>query len=180
MIDTGTLTEAAVKMLFTQHYAKLVSFAARYVERDAAEDLVQDVFVQLLQKCGKLTIGLTLEAYVYRAIKNKYIDLVRKRHTEDRNREMLIKLAEAEFDNETEKNEILLEAEQRDKRLAAALQSLPDKCRQIMECRYVEGKRAKQISDELGISTRTVETHLYKAVRQLRVALRNVSLFFFL
>ncbi|PST81996.1 hypothetical protein C7T94_17575 [Pedobacter yulinensis] len=176
MIDIGTLTEGAVKSLFRQHYSQLVSFAARYVGPVAAEDLVQDVFVQLLQKCGKLTVGLTLEAYVYRAIRNRYIDMLRRRKLEDKQRDALIRLAEEEIAWQSAQTDLLLETSEREEQLALAMQGLPERCREVIEHRYVNGKRARQISEEMGISPRTVETQLYKAVKQLRVALRNVSM----
>ena len=58
------------------------------------------------------------------------------------------------------------------------LKNLPPKCREIIKSKFLLGKKTVQISEELGISPRTVETHVYKAVKQLKTAVRNVGTLF--
>lgn len=63
-----------------------------------------------------------------------------------------------------------------------ALSQLPDKCREVFVLSYVNGLKSKDIADAMGISVRTVEAHVYKALRLLRAQLKyllTLALFFF-
>ena len=58
-----------------------------------------------------------------------------------------------------------------------AIEQLPPKCREVVKLRYMQGMKTAEISDAMGISSRTVETQLYKAVKQLRTMIRKFSIF---
>jgi RNA polymerase sigma-70 factor (ECF subfamily) len=59
-----------------------------------------------------------------------------------------------------------------------AIEQLPPKCREIVKMRYQEGLKTREISDAMGISSRTVETHLYKALKLLKGKVRKLSYLF--
>lgn len=50
----------------------------------------------------------------------------------------------------------------------AAMKELPEKCRQVFSLSYISGLKSKEIADALGLSVRTVEAHIYKALRIMR------------
>lgn len=178
MIETKHLTEKDVKDLFVKHYFKFVAFASKFVPAEIAEDLIQDVFLQLLNKCGSLSITVALESYVFRAIKNKYLDHVKSQHVHTKYIDQIIQLGIEEIDH-FESNQLMsLSLQDNEKALSVAIENLPPKCREIIKSKFLLGKKTVQISEELGISPRTVETHIYKAVKQLKSAVRNVSLLF--
>ncbi len=52
--------------------------------------------------------------------------------------------------------------------IRAAMTELPDKCRQVFSLSYISGLKSKEIADALGLSVRTVEAHIYKALRIMR------------
>ena len=53
-----------------------------------------------------------------------------------------------------------------------ALSELPDKCREVFVLSYVNGLKSKDIAEAMNISVRTVEAHIYKALRLLRSRLK--------
>jgi RNA polymerase sigma-70 factor (ECF subfamily) len=59
-----------------------------------------------------------------------------------------------------------------------AIEQLPPKCREIVKLRYQEGLKTREISDAMGISSRTVETQLYKALKLLKGKVSRFSYFF--
>jgi RNA polymerase sigma-70 factor (family 1) len=178
MIDTQHLTEKDIKDLFVKHYAKFVAFAAKFVDVEIAEDLVQDVFLQLLKKSGSLSISITLESYVYRSIKNRFFDHAKSKNVHNKYLDQAIQLGIDEIDYFDPAKRLSLTLDENELALHNALENLPPKCREIIKSKFLLGKKNLQISEEFGISPRTVETHIYKAVKQLRVALQSVSLLF--
>ncbi|MDE5919903.1 MAG: sigma-70 family RNA polymerase sigma factor, partial [Duncaniella sp.] len=53
-----------------------------------------------------------------------------------------------------------------------ALSELPDKCREVFVLSYIKGLKSKDIAEAMNVSVRTVETHIYKALRILRSRLK--------
>jgi len=180
MTDSQHLTECDIRALFIKHYAKLVAFASKFVEVEVAEDIVQDVFLQLLNKCGSISITVTLESYVYRAIKNKYFDYTKSKNVRDKYVAQAIQLSRDELNYFDPDKNLSLTLNENEQALYIALESLPPKCKEIIHSKYFSGKKTIQISEELGVSPRTVETHIYKAVKQLKLVMRNIYLFFIL
>ena len=178
MIDVQQLSEQDIKGLFVDHYSKFVAFAGKFVAVEIAEDLVQDVFLQLLKKCGTLSISVALESYVYKAIKNKYFDYNRSKDVHGKYLEQVTQLGNDELDYYDPAGHLSLTLNEKEQSLYNAIENLPPKCREIIKSKYLSGKKTLQISKELGISPRTVETHLYKAVKHLKIALQHVSMLF--
>lgn len=178
MTDTKHLTEGDVKNLFIGHYSRFVAFARKFVPAEVAEDLVQDVFLQLLNKCGSLSITVTLENYVYRAIKNKYFDQVKSEKVHSKYIDQAVQLGVDELNYYDPAKNLSLTLDENEQALYIAIENLPPKCREIIKSKYLSGKKTLQISEELGISPRTVETHAYKAVKQLKSAFKAASILF--
>ncbi|HTM98560.1 MAG TPA: RNA polymerase sigma-70 factor [Pedobacter sp.] len=175
MIETKHLKEKDVKDLFVKHYAKYVAFASKFVPSEIAEDLIQDVFLQLLSKCGSLSITIALENYVFRAIKNKYLDYVKSQNVHAKYVDRIVQLEIDEIDYFESNSRTSLTLEENEEALLLAVETLPLKCREIVRSKFLLGKKNLQISEEFGISQRTVETHIYKAVKHLKSVLKNVG-----
>lgn len=62
-------------------------------------------------------------------------------------------------------------------RLQNALNTLPDKCREIILLKIVEGKKNKEIANQLGLAETTVKTQVQRAYRILREQLIPILLF---
>ena len=59
------------------------------------------------------------------------------------------------------------------KRINDAIGELPAKCREVFILSYQHDRKNKEIAEQLGISIRTVEVHLYKALKSLRKKLKH-------
>lgn len=75
-------------------------------------------------------------------------------------------------------NEIVkrIENEELRKRLADAINELPDKCKMVFKLSYMHDMKNKQIAEAINISLRTVEAHMYKALKILRDKLGDIDL----
>ena len=75
-------------------------------------------------------------------------------------------------------NDVVKRIEDRElrKRLAEAINELPDKCKMVFKLSYLHDMKNKDIAETMGISLRTVEAHMYKALKILRGKLEYLLL----
>lgn len=161
--------EATVENLFRAHHAELSTFARGYVGcPDAAEDVVQDVFVQLCVLEGSGTTCLTPRQYLYSAVRNRALKHLAHERVVHRSQATIrsdgqvpgLSRSGALADEEMEATELA-------KAIDRAVDRLPARCREAYERRDV-GMTHAQIAEAMGTSVRTVETQLARARRVLR------------
>lgn len=172
--------------VYLAYFSKMKHFAKVYVlSEEEAENIVQDVFTELLEKQEILTLPINLIAYLFTAVKNKCLNYLRHQTVRQ---EAADQLQEAHrlamqagfnsleiFDDHTFSEEDMAEI------LEKALSSLPERCRQIFVMNKIEGKKQKEIATELNISINTVETQMGIAYKKLKNELKEyLPLFLFL
>lgn len=166
---------AAFDAVFRQWYAPLCRYACRLADgdMDEAEDLVQQAFVKLWEYRGRLDVSWSLKAYLYKTVHNACLNRLRAGKVRskylDFNAQQLNDMYTPPDDTSPE----LLERFQR------AMEALPPQCRHIFELSRFETLKYREIADQLGISIKTVETQMGKALRLMRTQLADylVSLF---
>ena len=160
----------AFKEIYTRYWKALYAEAyKRLKNKDAAEEIVQELFTALWHKRYALSITQTLGGYLYASVGYRVIDYYRKEVTRLKYKESL-QLVYSEADHSTE-DAIMLN----DLKLSinSIVNQLPDKCRSVYELSRVDHKTNKEIAQHLGISEKTVENHLTKALKRLRLSLNN-------
>jgi RNA polymerase sigma-70 factor (family 1) len=161
--------ESAFNLLFEKYWEKAYSDAYKRIkEYDAAKDIVQEIFTHIWINREKVHIE-NLPAYLHVAIRNKVIKYVTKQ-----------KLTHPFFDilnNIPEKNSLAdaqLLWKEFFKSYEALLESLPPKRQIIFRLRYQEDLSTKDISMQLGITRKTVQNQLGKAIETLKVSLFRI------
>ena len=154
----------AFDAIFRTHYAGLVGVAESMVrERAIAEELAQEVMLELWRRRHTLQVQESLRAYLFRATRNRALNHIRHLRVE--------RLGEPYARGEESVPAVgprqLVEAEIHEA-LADAVQALPERCRQVFELSRVQGLRQQEIAAEMGISVKTVEAQMGKALRMLR------------
>ena len=138
-----------------------------------AENIVQDVFLTLWERKEEIEISFTLTTYLFTLVKNRCLNFLRHKLIEEEynsqmKEELGFKLYALEaFDYSYQSEEELQEIIRR------ALDTLPERCREVFIKSRIEGLKYKEISDELGISVNTVENQMVTALKKLRVALKD-------
>jgi RNA polymerase sigma-70 factor, ECF subfamily len=155
--------EKQFELLFKSQYVGLVKFAQRYVDEvETAEELVQDVFVNIWSNLEDIHIQSTIQSYLFGSVRNAALNYLKHQKVVSKyadNQRMYVDNSEhVDF----------LELDELKNRLAEAMNKIPEKCREIFELNRFEGKRYKEIAAELGISLKTVENQMGKALKILR------------
>ena len=160
--------------LYKLYYPKMFAFAKNYVPtNEDAENIVHDVFLTLWERKEEIEISFTLTTYLFTLVKNRCLNFLRHKLIEEEynsqmKEELGFKLYALEaFDYSYQSEEELQEIIRR------ALDTLPERCREIFIKSRIEGLKYKEISDELGISVNTVENQMVTALKKLRVALKD-------
>ena len=160
--------------LFKELFKPLCAFSIKYVgDLDEAKGLVHEVFVSLWEKIGRLPDDANYKSYLYTAVRNRSLNVIR-----DKKKNVTLEhVAEHEL---AESNDALV-AKELEAEIEIAIQSLPEKCREVFELSRVEGLKYTQIAEKMGISIKTVEAQMSKALNVLREHLKEfLSLLFFL
>ena len=148
--------------IFRCHYRPLTMYALRYTENiDDAEDIVQQSFIDIWERLsGGMAID-NLKAYLYTVVRNG--SLTRVIHSPQKS---------------TIQEERIIRSE-RDAQLWTAIDRLPKARKRIFLLSKRDGLTYKEIADELGISIKTVEHQISKAIKTLRNTAIKVYFFFF-
>ncbi|WP_345271413.1 RNA polymerase sigma-70 factor [Nibrella viscosa] len=162
--------DAGISLLFRQYYSLLCSHAVRYVSSKAiAEDIVSDIFYEFHIQHRYKTIRSSYQAYLFLAVRNRSFDYIRnemRQSTSLENAEFIPAHSTQNPDSITQYEELYHDVED-------AINAMPIKRRQIYIMHRFEGKKYQEIAEELNLSLRTVEAHIYQAIHQIRDALRN-------
>lgn len=166
------------EQLYITWYSRAKGFARVYLptENDA-ENIVQDTFLSLYERQDAQAVYTNPIAYLFTALKNRSMDLLRKRALERAASEAMqndfyIDMR-MRLDSLNALNVNFLDEDDIEYRLNKALDALPERCRQIFVMNKIEGKRQRQIAQELGISVNTVESQMAIAYRKLREELKD-------
>jgi RNA polymerase sigma-70 factor (ECF subfamily) len=159
--------DAAFDTIFRANYPPLVGLAEQLVrERAVAEEIVQDVMLELWRRREALVVEDSLRAYLYRATRNRALNHLRHGRVE----RIGAPHAAGSSTVGPDAPERLVE-EELDVAVHEAIGSLPERCREIFELSRMHGLRYAEIASTLGISVKTVEAQMGKALRTLRTQL---------
>lgn len=151
-----------IDLLFKGFYRSLCLYAVHYLQDiDAAEDIVGDCFVSLLEhmKAGKQLDNP--KSYLYTMVRNACLDRLRKENL------FITDLSPTDLEGHISDEEAA-DRSFHEAKLWAAIDSLPDKCRQVFLMSKRDNMKYQEIAQGLGISEKTVEHHISKALKTLR------------
>lgn len=157
----------AFKEIYRLYYQHLLSFGKRYIDsEEEVEDCIQTIFVTIWEK--RLSLQITnLKQYLTTAVKHACLNYLQKQITASKYTSTIeyeIKLEELQ---QIETEEIEKDKEIEIEQVHAYIQKLPEKTKEVISLKYIQGFSAQEISEKTGTSKRTVETQLYKGIKML-------------
>lgn len=151
--------------LFDRHYTSLWSFAFHYVkDKDIAEDLVQEAFIQLWDHLKGFDSFAAIRVYLFRNVRNAALDYLRHDKVRNRNRTELNVWLQNELREPLERKII---EEEVFGSMYDAIYKLPEQTRKIVLL-TLEGVSNPKIAEQLKISVNTLKTLKKRAYQYLR------------
>lgn len=161
--------QEAFKELFFDFYPSLCVFARRYISSpETCEDIVQDTFFNIWKNRKKLEITSSIRNLLITSVKNSCIDYLRNQ---------TVRQAPAARDTihqtSMETPEEIYTISELEEMLYTALDSMPVNVRKAFELSRFENMTYSKIAEEMGVSPKTVEAYISKALTILRVELKD-------
>ena len=156
--------EDAFDTIFRTWYPRLVRLADGLVRDQAvAEELVQDVMLELWRRREQLAPDSSPQAYLFQATRNRALNHLRHLQVQRRAEPHVLEHVARESPAPP-----AVEAEEIDVAVRRAIDELTPRCREVFELSRVQGLRYAEIAATLGISVKAVEAQMTKALRTLR------------
>jgi RNA polymerase sigma-70 factor (family 1) len=156
------------EMIFRDYYKPLVQYGNTLLkDPDETEDIVQQVFVSVWEKRSQLDIHTSLRAMLYKAVHNACLNRIKH---------YKVRAAHAEELKATHTYEDAsdhLQASELNEKILRAVDTLPEQCARIFKMSRFEQLKYQEIADELGLSVKTVENQMGKALKIIRAALQD-------
>tara|TARA_R110001583_G_scaffold165450_1_gene318160 strand:+ start:238 stop:801 length:564 start_codon:yes stop_codon:yes gene_type:complete len=162
----------AFQLLFKLYRSKLLYISKNYISnKEDAEEIIQDVFLKVW---SNKNIQSNVNGYLYAVTRNACLDYLRKKkltlNIENNTQQIEACINYAAFADDLASSIVEKELEEA---ILVGIEFLPDKCKDVFVMSRIEGLKHKEISKELNISTKTVENHITKALKHMRVYLRE-------
>lgn len=163
-----TYTDVAFEQLFKAHYKALHTYANMLLKDvDVAEEVVQSMFLKLWEKRDLLDVQTSAKAYLYKCVYNDSLNLLKHEQVKSKYQDFTVRTMNTHHQAASNR----VELSELQKELQLAIEALPEQCRIIFQMSRFEELKYKEIADRLGISIKTVENQMGKALKILRLKL---------
>jgi RNA polymerase sigma-70 factor, ECF subfamily len=161
--------ESAFEEIFKANFKNLHAYAITIVgDEPVAEEMVQNVFFKLWERSHSLNLQPPIAAYLYRAVYNESCNYLKHQKV----KQSYIQYAKHSMSHTShEKASKKILVSELEQKIKTALNELPEQCRTIFQMSRFEELKYQQIADALGISIKTVEAQMGKALKLMRIKL---------
>jgi RNA polymerase sigma-70 factor (ECF subfamily) len=157
------------EQLFKTHFEGLYRYAYTILrDNHLAEEMVQEVFVKLYERAHQIRIETSLQSYLYRSVYNESLNYQKHQKAKANYRKFILHRQDPGAHPPDAGSYLELEA-----RLQLALEELPEQCRTIFQLSRFEELKYREIAERMGLSVKTVENQLSKALRIMRKWLKT-------
>lgn len=168
-LDDGQLN---INQLFRQYSKPLFYYACKFVDEEPAKDIIQDIFLKLWNN-RTIEVTESISGLLFTMVRNKCLQQLEKEKVRAGYlSNAKLKLREEELLYYTEEHISIIQVELQNK-LDDAIKKLPEKCREVFLLSRFQDKKNKEIAEELGISIKSVEKHITKALHLIRTELKD-------
>lgn len=160
--------------LFEKHYGALRLYATRIAgSYEAAEDVVQECFVELWQKRDTIDFSTSLSGYLYKSAFNRAVNYLQSKANRMQHDDSCSNRLQEGLCNMIVEQEDKLAYEDLSACIAKGIDTLPDQCRKIFIMSRTYDMKNKEIAKKLSISVKAVEKQITQALKLLRVYLKK-------
>ncbi|MDX1936825.1 MAG: RNA polymerase sigma-70 factor [Flavihumibacter sp.] len=161
--------EAAFKEIYNRYWKQLFNAAYyRLVSKEAAKEILQNLFLHIWEKRSSLTIG-NLESYLHVAVKNRVINYIESVLVQKKYQQHI----KETWSNQSIETEATVQYNELYLAFQKAIQQLPPKTRDVFKMSRMEHLSVKEIAQQLNISEKAVEYHITSSLKTLRINLKD-------
>jgi RNA polymerase sigma-70 factor (ECF subfamily) len=173
--------ETMFRQCFNNYFRPLTVYAMQFVSRrELAEDIVQDLFLNLYENKSYIQFRKLTANYLYKSVRNSCINFLNYQKVRDINNPHIQDSLSSNPPDPLQTIEFI----EFENKFVLAMESLSPRRRKIFEMRKLEGKKNKEIAEELNISVKTVETQICRTLKILHKKLSkyilNILILFFI
>jgi RNA polymerase sigma-70 factor (family 1) len=155
------------EVIFKLYYAPLVRYGFTILkDTEESEDVVQQVFVTLWQKIDEIEFTISIKSYLYKMVHNHCLNKLKHEQIKQRHANEVLQVQHTTSYQEHGKSELL-------KQIEIALETLPEQCGRIFRMSRYDGMKYQEIANELGLSIKTIENQMGKALKIMREKLKD-------
>ena len=171
----------AFRFFFDKYYTDLCNLVNIYLHNQAiSEEIVQDVYIYFWERKDNIKIESSVKSYLLKASKHKSLNYLRN----EKNKLNILEKLSKVTSNTPDVPDSIMDASQIRAVIEQSVNSLPERCRQVYMLSREKDFTYREIANELGISEKTVENQMVKALKKLRELLRpyynDIFIFFLL
>jgi RNA polymerase sigma-70 factor (ECF subfamily) len=157
--------ERTFEKVFREYYEKLSHYAYSFLkDMDEAEEMVQGIFHYYWEKRESLEITTSLKSYLYKMVYNRCLNVKKHEKVKAEHQRHTI----VDFRQSPSYASDIAERQELEKQIDKAIESLPEQCRIIFKMSRFDELKYSEIAEQLGISPKTVENQMGKALKVLR------------
>lgn len=163
--------ELAFEKIFKANHNQIVGFCIQFIsDLDKAKSLTQEVFLNLWLNREKIETLNGIKAFLYTFAKSSCLNYIRHRKVISKYEDKHLQEKEEELNREVLESFDFnsLEFSELESLIQQAINDLPEKCRQVFIMSRFDGKKNKEISEELNISVKAVEANMTRALKTLK------------
>jgi RNA polymerase sigma-70 factor, ECF subfamily len=158
----------SIDLLFENYYNYLCGVAFRMIEDNSyAEDIVQDLILNLWNKRENLDIKISLGAYLKRATINRSLNYLRSNHNK-----LEDSITAPDVVSQDKGSQDIMEQTELESQIHNIIEQLSPKCKIVFKMSRFEEMTYQEIAETLSLSVKTVENHIAKALKILRISLQ--------
>ena len=158
-------SHSAFGELYARYYDPLIYYCKQFMnDEEGAEDVVQDIFMQLWERRGVLQVTSSFSGYLYASAKNNILNLYRQFDVHSRFAQYIL-IHETELTNETEDS--IIENDY-NALLNNLIDQLPPMQKEVFRLSRIEGMTSKEIAESLQITDENVRKHTSLAMKKIK------------
>ena len=166
---------AVFEFLFREYYQSLCHFALKYVkDSHESEELVQETFVKIWNRREQISIEYSLKAYLYQSVRNACLNYLKHQQVKKQYEQTQL------YVQQELRSVDIIETMELEKKISDSLEKLPSERKKVFLMNRNQGLKYREIAEKLGISIKTVENQMGKALKFLREELQEYLIFIWL
>ena len=182
LLDNESIVRSVLKsnpdkgfeMIFKRYYKPLCNHAVRFVySKEIAEDIVSEVFVNFWKKKHYENVAISYRAYLYQAVRNTIYNHLKSEFGKKSNHGLYVDYSSKEKELEFDTPQRILLFDELFQKIEQSVENFPPQCQKVFLLSRFEGKKNREIAEELDIKIKTVEAHMMKALSILKNALAD-------